>query len=273
LSTDRSPAVAGTFYPSNPVALRDMVREMLSASAASNNLANVALIKNPDALIVPHAGYVYSGQVAARAYASIQPSANEINRVVLLGPAHRVALRGMALSSADNFQTPLGTIPLDKAANTHLGSLPQVVVNNDAHALEHSLEVQLPFLQEVLGEFKLVPIVVGETSPEDVYTVLNFFSNNVSGDRNTLLVISTDLSHFETYENATSHDRNTNVFIKNLDYENINYGDACGRNPLNGLLYFARKKNLQIQNLALQNSGDVSGEHDRVVGYGAYVLH
>lgn len=273
MSTDRSPAVAGTFYPSNPVALRNMVKEMLAASAGSNNLANVASTKNPGAIIVPHAGYVYSGQVAAQAYAFIRQSANEINRVVLLGPAHRVALRGMALSSADNFQTPLGAIPLDKTANTQLVLLPQVAVNNDAHALEHSLEVQLPFLQEVLHEFKLVPIVVGETSPEDIYTVLNYLSNNINDNEKTLIVISTDLSHFENYENATSHDRNTSESINNLDYENIDYGDACGRNPLNGLLYFARKKNLQIQNLALQNSGDVSGEHDRVVGYGAYVLH
>jgi len=195
------------------------------------------------------------------------------NHQLLLGPAHHVAVQGMALSAADNFLTPLGIIPLDKTANTQLALLPQVVVNDDAHALEHSLEVQLPFLQEVLGEFKLVPIVVGEASPEDIYTVLNYFSNNINDNENTLIVISTDLSHFETYENATSHDRNTSESINNLDYENINYGDACGRNPLNGLLYFARKKNLHIQNLVLKNSGDVSGDRDRVVGYGAYVLH
>ena len=273
MSTDRSPAVAGTFYPSSPVALRNMVEGMLVESAVLNNKANLATTNKPGALIVPHAGYVYSGLVAAQAYASIRQSAKEINRVVLLGPAHRVALRGMALSSADNFQTPLGAIPLDKAANTRLVLLPQVAVNDDAHALEHSLEVQLPFLQTVLDEFKLVPIVVGESSPEDVYTVLDYFSNNISGDKNTLIVISTDLSHFESYENATCHDRKTSQSIEGLKYENIQYGDACGRNPLNGLLYFARKKNLRIQNLALQNSGDVSGDRDRVVGYGAYVLH
>ncbi|MFV1993501.1 MAG: AmmeMemoRadiSam system protein B, partial [Acidiferrobacterales bacterium] len=169
MSTDRSPAAAGTFYPSDPVALRNMVREMLADSVKSNNLTNKAPTNNPCALIVPHAGFVYSGPVAARAYTCIQQFANEINRVVLLGPAHRVAVRGMALSSADNFQTPLGFIPLDKAANTELALLPQVAVNDDAHALEHSLEVQLPFLQEVLDEFKLVPIVVGDASPEEVY--------------------------------------------------------------------------------------------------------
>ena len=250
-----------------------MVRGMLAESANQGNLAGMAMTNNPGALIVPHAGFVYSGLVAAQAYACIQQFAHEINRVVLLGPAHRVAVRGMALSSADNFQTPLGTIPLDKAANAQLALLPLVAVNNDAHELEHSLEVQLPFLQEVLDEFKLVPIVVGEASPEEVYTVLNHFSSDVSRDKNTLIVISTDLSHFENYENATSHDRKTSLAIKNLEYENISYGDACGRNPLNGLLYFARKKNLHIQDLVLKNSGDVSGERDRVVGYGAYVLH
>lgn len=267
MSTDRNPAVAGTFYPASPNELRGMVQGMLAESAGT------VTVNNPKAIIVPHAGYVYSGLVAAQAYASIRQSAKNINQVVLLGPAHRVAVSGMALSSADNFQTPLGAIPLDKEACVQLALLPQVAFNDNAHELEHSLEVQLPFLQELLDDFKLVPIVVGETSPEDVYAVLNYFSDNLSAGNNTLLVISTDLSHFENYEMASSHDRKTSESIENLKYENINDGDACGRNPLNGLLYFAREKNLHIQNLALKNSGDTSGDHDRVVGYGAYVLH
>jgi len=267
LSTDRSPAVAGTFYPASPVALRNMVIEMLADSASASTT------HKPMAIIVPHAGYIYSGLIAAQAYASIKQSSKNINRVVLLGPAHRVAVRGMALSSADNFKTPLGTIPLDKEVCAKLVSLPQVAFNDHAHELEHSLEVQLPFLQVLLGEFKLVPIVVGDANPEDVYSVLDFFSKSLFEDQDTLLVISTDLSHFESYEMALKHDRNTSTAIENLQYEHINYGDACGRNPLNGLLYFAREKNLHIQNIALQNSGDTSGDHDRVVGYGAYVCN
>lgn len=263
MSIDRSPAVAGTFYPSNPVALRDMVRRMLADSNGQTS------IKKPKAIIVPHAGYVYSGMVAARAYASISDIKKSIQRVVLLGPAHRVAVSGMALSSADNFQTPLGKIPLDNEALQELVSLPQVAVNDNAHELEHSLEVQLPFLQELLGDFKLVPIVVGETNPEDVYAVLEYFSQ----DQDTLIVVSTDLSHFENYDAASAHDRKTSLSIEGLKYDEINYGDACGRNPLNGLLYFAKKQNLHIEMLALQNSGDTSGDHERVVGYGAYVLY
>lgn len=262
MSTVRSPAVAGTFYPSNPVALRNMVRQMLAESTSSTT------VKNPKAVIVPHAGYVYSGMIAASAYKSISQSAKNIHRVLLLGPAHRVAVRGMALSSAENFQTPLGTIPLDREACDQLLFLSQVAVNDEAHELEHSLEVQLPFLQEILGEFKLVPVVVGETSPEDVNTLIEFFSQN----KNTLIVVSTDLSHFENYEAASVHDRKTSVAIEGLKYDEINYGDACGRNPLNGLLYFSKKHKLQIQNLALQNSGDTSGDRERVVGYGAYVV-
>lgn len=268
MSTIRKPAVAGTFYPASPDELRNMVREML-AKSQSTTMATI----NPRAIIVPHAGYIYSGIVAAHAYGCIREFAGRITQVAILGPAHRVALRGMALSPAEFFQTPLGNIPVDQEACAKLASYPQVTMDEEAHEYEHSLEVQLPFLQELLGDFKLVPIVVGETSPEDVYTVLSYFSNNISGDKNTLIVISTDLSHFESYEMASSHDRKTSQAIEELKYENINSGDACGRNPLNGLLYFAREKNLHMQKLALQNSGDSTGDHDRVVGYGAYVLH
>lgn len=267
LSTIRKPAVAGTFYPSNSDELRNMVKTMLSEIESAPSAS-----KNLQAIIAPHAGYIYSGLVAAKAYSHILELADQIKRVVILGPAHRVAVRGMALSSVKYFNTPLGNISIDQDACKQLKLLPHVTVNDSAHELEHSIEVQLPFLQVALNDFTLVPVVVGETSPEDVFKLLEFFSEEAVADHHTLIVISTDLSHFESYDEACSHDKRTNQSIEALDYNAINYGDACGRNPLNGLLYFARKKDLHIEKVALKNSGDVSGDHHSVVGYGAYIL-
>jgi len=263
MSSIRKPAVAGTFYPSSPENLHQMVQGMLADKPLGPGSSSL-----PRAIVVPHAGYVYSGEVAAQAYNYLRNNAGRFTHVAILGPSHQVALRGMALSSADYFQTPLGDVQVDQQICRQLAQLPHVSVDDQAHKFEHSLEVQLPFLQELLGPFKLVPIVVGETSPEDIYPVLELLSQ---ADQ-VLIIISTDLSHYETYEQARIHDKKTSESIQELNYEAINYGDACGRNPLNGLLYFARKKNLHVVNVALQNSGDVAGDHDRVVGYGSYLI-
>ncbi len=259
----RQPAVAGMFYPADPAELQAEIDTYLQQAA------DFAQGEPPRAIIAPHAGYVYSGPVAASAYASLIPARERIKRVILLGPSHRVGFRGLATSSADYFQTPLGLIPLDRDIIEQLEQFPQVQRLDQAHAEEHSLEVQLPFLQTVLDEFTLVPLVVGDASSSDVSQVLEALSELPD----TLFVISSDLSHYHDYETARRLDSATSKAIEALEPERIQYEDACGRNPVNGLLDFARHHHWHADTLDLRNSGDTAGPADRVVGYGAYVFH
>jgi len=222
----------------------------------------------PKAVIAPHAGYIYSGQTAAYAFAQLQQVRDRIRRVVLLGPCHRVALVGLAVPSADFFETPLGTIPLDRSAIEHILKFPQVQEIDITHQHEHSLEVQLPFLQEVLDDFSIVPIVVGETSPHQTGEVIEA----LWGGDETLIVISSDLSHFHDYDTAKTMDSDTTRAIETFSYETIGHDDACGRNPINGLLEVARKRNMKVTTLDTRNSGDTAGTRDRVVGYGAWMF-
>jgi AmmeMemoRadiSam system protein B len=256
----RHPAVAGMFYPGDPRELHRQVQGYLRDATATPH--------RPKAIIVPHAGYVYSGPVAATAYASLAPRREQIRRVLLLGPSHRVPLDGLAVSSAESFATPLGNIAIDQEAVQQLLTLPQVQVMDAAHLLEHSLEVQLPFLQEVLADFRLVPIVVGESTPDEVAEVMEM----LWGGPETLLVVSSDLSHYQDYDTARHMDRATSDAIEALAPQRIHYDDACGRNPVNGLLLAARRRSLHATTLDLRNSGDTAGPRDRVVGYGAYVF-
>ncbi|GIX31465.1 MAG: MEMO1 family protein [Porticoccaceae bacterium] len=258
----RLPAVAGTFYPADPRQLHAMVSALLAGAERP------ALEERPKALIVPHAGYVYSGPVAATAYAAVAPWANEIRRVVLLGPSHRVPLRGIAAPTVEAFLTPLGAIPLDRVAIAEVAKLPQVGYWDEAHRHEHSLEVQLPFLQEVLPRFALVPLVVGETPPAQVAEALEL----LWGGDETLIVVSTDLSHYHGYREARLLDERTCRAIEALDYAAIDAEDACGCYPLKGLLYLARAQGLRPITLDLRNSGDTAGPRDRVVGYGAWAV-
>ena len=255
----RSPAVAGLFYPSDPRELRAMVAGFLGAVSAGTA---------PKAIIVPHAGYIYSGPVAASAYARVKSAQGRIARVVLLGPAHRVGFHGLALPGAVYFMTPLGRVPVDQEAIAKISSLPQVRVMDAAHAQEHSLEVHLPFLQEVLGEFSLVPLVVGDAEAEEVGEVLDL----LWGGAETLIVISSDLSHYHDYQTAQKLDRATSQAIEQLRPDDIDYDHACGRNPVNGLLHVARRRGLKVTTIDLRNSGDTAGSRDRVVGYGAYLF-
>ncbi len=257
----RPPAVAGLFYPAEPDALREQVLALLAAARPPH--------LTPKALVVPHAGYAYSGPTAASAYALLQPLRQRINRVVLLGPSHRVPLHGMAASDAEQFRTPLGDIPLDVESLRGLRSLPQVRVFNEAHGLEHSLEVQLPFLQICLNEFSLLPLVVGDCAPAQVAQVLT----HCWGGAETLVLISTDLSHFLDYATAQQRDGATSRAIERLDAEAIGEADACGRMPLRGLLHLARQQGLKETTLDVRNSGDTAGDRARVVGYGAYAFH
>ncbi len=248
------------FYPDDPVELRSEIDTYLGAVAYEGPA--------PKALIAPHAGYIYSGAVAASAYARLRAVRHLIRRVVLLGPAHRMPFRGLATSSARVFETPLGAIQLDQDALAVLAGLSQVQVLDEAHRREHSLEVQLPFLQMALAEFTLVPLVVGDASAEEVAEVLE----RLWGGAETLVVISSDLSHYHDYETARVRDGKTTAAIEALRDDVIGYDDACGRNPVNGLLHVARGHGLHAHTVDLRNSGDTAGPRDQVVGYGAYVF-
>ena len=262
----RKPAVAGSFYPADPARLREMVKNYLETAGQTSSAESET--KVPKAVIVPHAGYVYSGQVAAYAYLRLACARDSITRVVLLGPTHHVPVEGLALSSAREFETPLGRIPLDREAMNTVRGLPKVQVLDAAHAQEHSLEVQLPFLQEVLSRFALVPVAVGGADPRDVALVLDA----VWGGTETVLVISSDLSHFHDYETASRLDRTTTRAIELLQPDGIGRDQACGFRPVSGMLLAARDRGLKATTVALKNSGDVTGTSERVVGYGAYVF-
>jgi AmmeMemoRadiSam system protein B len=256
----RQPAVAGTFYFEDRQDLSDDVRTLLNSVAQSSR----AMDGFPKAIIVPHAGYAYSGTTAALAYASLAAGRNTIRRVILLGPVHRVPVRGLALPGADAFATPLGSIEIDQTAVAAIAGLRQVVVSPGAHALEHSLEVQLPFLQSVLDNFKLLPLAVGDATPAEVAEVLEA----LWGGPETLIVISSDLSHFLPYRAAQSIDQQTVQSILNLSGP-LTHEQACGGTPVNGLLLAAKQHHLQPQLLGLCNSGDTAGDKSRVVGYAA----
>ena len=262
MPTVRPSAVAGAFYPASPVILSQDVDQLLASVTGRRGKP-----QQPKALIVPHAGYIYSGQTAANAYALIRPYAHQIRRVVLLGPTHRVAVNGLALPSVQFFSTPLGTIKLDQAACQQLQQLPQVVVNDAAHAAEHSLEVQLPFLQKILGHFSLVPLAVGNASTEEVAAVLNL----LWGGPETLILISSDLSHFHSYDEARQIDQNTvNTILQGRLLHS--YEQACGACPINGLLLAAQSHQLTSQLIDCCNSGDTAGDRARVVGYAAFAF-
>jgi AmmeMemoRadiSam system protein B/AmmeMemoRadiSam system protein A len=263
MASIRPAAVAGMFYPHEPRALAAEVRALLGR--VEQGPPRVGL---PKALVVPHAGYIYSGPIAARAYDALAGARGFVRRVVLLGPVHRVPVRGLAAPSAHAFETPLGTIPIDHAALRTLQDLPQVVKSDPAHALEHSLEVQLPFLQTVLGEFTLVQLAVGLAGVADVAEVIE----RLWGGPETLVVISTDLSHYHSYDVARGVDAATLARIAACATD-IDHDEACGATPLNGLLSFAKKRNIPVRLLGACNSGDTAGDKDRVVGYSAFALY
>lgn len=254
----RPPAVAGYFYPAEPRELARTVNGMLGAVGRAASLPAGA----PKAIIAPHAGYVYSGPIAAHAYAALAAARDRVRRVVLLGPTHRVPVRGLAIPTVAAFASPLGAVTIDRGALALVADLPQVVVSDTAHAQEHSLEVHLPFLQSVLGDFAVVPFAVGRASPEEVAEVLE----RLWGGDETLIVVSSDLSHYLPYTVAQEVDRKTVDAILRLEVA-IDHEQACGGTPVNGLLLAARRRHLQPRLLDLRNSGDTAGDRSRVVGY------
>jgi len=265
-ATIRPPAVAGSFYTDDADALRRSVVALLDQGRALRS----ADAPVPKAIIAPHAGHVYSGAIAARAYALLEPARDRIRRVVMIGPGHRVPVQGLALSGATAWRTPLGDVPLDQGwARERLAGIEGVGVLDQAHAAEHSLEVHVPFLQMALGEVSLVPLVAGRAAPDLVARVLEA----LWGGPETVLLISSDLSHFLDYESCRRKDAATAAAIEALDPTPIGPQEACGCTAVNGLLTLARRRGLQIERLDLRNSGDTAGTRDRVVGYGAWAVH
>jgi MEMO1 family protein len=265
VSSVRSPAAAGTFYPSERGALRDEVDRLLGQVQQAGN-ADV-----PRALIAPHAGYVYSGPVAATAFRRVAGAGGRLARVVVIGPSHFVAFRGIAVPrGVGAFRTPLGEVPVDREAVATLARLPGVVVADEPHQREHAIEVELPFLQRALGAdgFALVPLVVGDAPGAEVARVLEAFAE----DPRTLVVISSDLSHFLGYEAAVRRDRATAEAIDRLEGASIGPYDACGYRPIRGWLVLARQHGMSVERLDLRTSGDTVGDRRSVVGYGAWAF-
>ena len=255
----RRPAVAGLFYPAHAPELRSAVESVLGEAAGT---------RAPKAIIAPHAGYVYSGPVAGSAYTRVVPGRGRVTQVVLLGPAHRTPDAGIAASSAGAFSTPLGQVPVDTRARDLLVDAGLVTVRDDAHAQEHSLEVQLPFIQACLGDVMVLPLAVGQVSPAEVAEVLD----RVWGGEETLIVVSSDLSHYHDHATAEELDRRTASAIVDRRPDLLGPGDACGVIPVQGLLLAARRHGLEVELLDLRTSADTAGGADRVVGYGAFAL-
>ncbi|MCX7896709.1 MAG: AmmeMemoRadiSam system protein B [Rhodocyclaceae bacterium] len=257
----REPAVAGLFYPEDAKSLAGEVEALLHEARRK------AGRPRPKALIVPHAGYLYSGPIAASAYALLSEHREGFRRVVLAGPCHRVAVRGIAIPSVSHFATPLGVIPIDRAALAKIEGLPQIVISDAAHRDEHALEVQLPFLQRVLDDFSLAPLAVGFASPQEVAEVFDC----LWGGEETLIVVSSDLSHYHPYEEARRRDTATVREIERLGLLS-DHEQACGATPINGLITVARAKGLVPELLDLRNSGDTSGDRLQVVGYASFAF-
>ena len=262
MSRVRPPAVAGSFYPGDQANLSDLVDDLLSHS--ENRFHHFAR-----AFIVPHAGYQYSGSTAAEAYSLIAKQKDNIERVVLLGPCHREWISGIAVPSCDNFSSPLGDIPLDTHAINQIAALPQVTVSDKAHKEEHSLEVQLPFLQRSLNDFKLIPLAIGDATAEEVAEVIK----SLWQLEKTVFVVSSDLSHLLSYDDAKVIDQITNKKILNKNYQALDHHMACGCTPIQGLLEVASEKSLNVSLLKQCNSGDTAGDKSRVVGYAAYAIY
>ena len=262
MSRVRPPAVAGLFYPQDPAELRDAVCTYIDACAPPT-----VTLRRPKALIVPHAGYPYSGPVAGCAYRFLRDSRAKVRHVVLLGPSHRVPMRGLAVPSVDAFGTPLGPVPVDAHNRQRLRELGLIGISDAPHAAEHSLEVQLPFLQVVLDEFDILPIAIGLAPPEQVARALDAAWNG----NDTLIIVSSDLSHYHTSEEARHLDAEATQAI--LDRRSdLPDEQACGARAINGLMQIAHRRNLVVEVLDQRNSGDTAGDRSRVVGYGSYAV-
>ncbi len=253
-------AVAGMFYPGNPAQL---------AAGVDGSLAKAAPPRlSPKAVIAPHAGHVYSGDIAGAAYRLLAQRKGEIKRVVLLGPNHRMPVRGIALSPAEAWETPFGPLPVDRTARDSLARQPGFAVTPMPFVNEHSLEVHLPFIHRVLGKVEILPMLVGETTTEQASRTLDA----LWGGPETAIIISSDLSHYHDYETCRTKDEETASGIERLQ-QDICVGDrACGFHSIKGLIDQAQRRDLRVTALDVRNSGDTHGPRDRVVGYGSFAF-
>jgi len=265
-ATVRPPAVAGAFYPADPAQLRRMVTRFLEEAVPPPRPFHV-----PYAVVAPHAGYVYSGPIAGSAYAPFAARARDIDTVILVGASHHFPYRGIAASSMEAFRTPLGLVPVDRELTEQACEHRSVGYLDEAHAPEHSLEVQLPFLQMLLPEFLIVPLLCGATSYQEIAEVMDLLWEDRRD--HSIVVVSSDLSHYLDYDSARRLDRSTAEAIEDLDPERISEEQACGRIPIGGLLLLARRHGLKVQTVDLRNSGDTAGPRSEVVGYGAFLFH
>lgn len=254
----RPSAVSGYFYPSSKHTLLETIENLFKQ-------VNVDIPQKPKAIISPHAGYIYSGPIAAHAYKSLIKFKDEYDTVLLLGPSHYEYIPGLAYYPGNYFQTPIGFVPIDEESIEKISRLPFVYESKEAHDREHSLEVQLPFLQYVLDKFHIIPLTVGKTAPENVYEIIKILYKE-----NILILISSDLSHYLNYKTAKQIDEKTAYAIETLQPDLIHHEQACGRIPIQGLLLFAKEKNWKTIRLDLRNSGDTAGDKQRVVGYGSW---
>lgn len=259
----RPAAVAGLFYPGRRSELDSMIAGLLDDARA--RMVDVEL--TPKGLVLPHAGYIYSGSTAALGYALLERMRAQVTRVVLLGPCHRVYTEGLALPGVAAFETPLGVVPVEPPPEPLYRSIPQVRSNPVVHAEEHSLEVHVPFLQSVLDDFTLVPLAVGAACASDVSEAIDA----LWGGPETVVIASSDLSHYLPYERANLVDTRTVHQMLRLD-ATLTHEQACGADPVNGLLLSARQRGLTPHLLGRCTSGDTAGDKERVVGYAALAL-
>lgn len=257
----KKPDVAGMFYPADKDELKEMIEDFLKTAKVGKQLTR--------AIIAPHAGYVYSGPIAASAYLSLYSSKNEIKNVIILSPSHHYSFEGVAIHSAESFSTPLGELEVTQILKEKIKVLPFVHEYDQAFEQEHALEVHLPFIQHILPLAKILPLVVGHSRPEDIEKIFELFWN----DSSNAFVVSTDLSHFLPYMNAQKIDGLTSKQIENLLYQDLHHEQCCGYYPLRGLLKFAKEHKLKITNIDLRNSADTAGDKGRVVGYGSFIVH
>jgi len=262
----RNPAVAGTFYSANKQQLHDHVMQLVQDNTNLSKPSDLSVL--PKAMILPHAGYIYSGACAAQGYSLLSNYADSIHSVLLLGPSHRVAFTGIALPSTDIFMTPLGSVKVDAHAKQVLKNLPFVFESDEAHLQEHSIEVHLPFLQSLLIDFSVIPLVVGDASADEVAQVIEHYIAKPG----VLVVVSSDLSHFLNYQQAQAVDKKTSEMICDKNYQ-LRGEQACGCRPVNGLLKVAEDRDFTVEQLLVCNSGDTAGDKSRVVGYGAYAIY
>jgi AmmeMemoRadiSam system protein B len=257
----KQPNVAGRFYPGQQSVLKQTVAELLGDAPTVD-------IEQPKAIIVPHAGYVYSGSVAATAYKPFLKFKHNIRNIILVGPAHFVTFFGIATTFADSFITPLGAVEVNHELVKSALECDPVLELDQAFQQEHCLEVQLPFISELFPNAKITPLLVGNAKYSDVATLLK----KLWGDKDTLIIISSDLSHYHDYKTANKLDQATSDAIESIQPDKMEPHSACGKIPIQGLLQCAKEFGLKVNKLDLRNSGDTAGDKSRVVGYGAYYL-